>query len=114
MLLAPALLMHAGKKHHENLKSRWQLLTSEVIATPPVSGRPHATNTRLGKKPVVWPVRSTGLFGMLSLERDSEGRLAFQRTDLQNRETNDLPGFVDFFHHSIVIRLPEIAFLMGE
>jgi hypothetical protein len=38
MLLAPALQMHGGKKHHENLKSRWQHLTSEVIATLELSG----------------------------------------------------------------------------
>ena len=51
---------------------------------------------------------------MSFLERDSEGRLTFQRTDPQNREANDLPSFVDFFHYGIVIRLSEIAFLMGE
>lgn len=31
--------------------------------TPPVSGGPHATDTRMKKKPVVWPVRSTGMLG---------------------------------------------------
>jgi hypothetical protein len=31
--------------------------------TPAVSGGPHATDTRMGKKPVVWPVRSTAWFG---------------------------------------------------
>jgi hypothetical protein len=58
--------------------------------------------------------RSPEAFGMSFLERDSEGRLTFQRTDPQNREANDLPSFVDFFHYGIVIRLSEIAFLMGE
>ena len=54
------------------------------------------------------------MFGISLLERDSEGRLAFQRTDLQDREANDLPGFIDFFHHGIVIRLSEVPFLMGK
>ena len=31
--------------------------------TLPVSGGPHATDTRLEKKPVVWPVPSTGWLG---------------------------------------------------
>jgi hypothetical protein len=34
LFLALALLRHAGKKHHETLKSRWPRLTAEVIATP--------------------------------------------------------------------------------
>jgi hypothetical protein len=34
--------------------------------TPPVSGGPHATDTRMAKKPVVWPVRSTAIIGIQS------------------------------------------------
>jgi transposase len=54
--------MEAKNSMHTS-KSRWPRVTAEVIAAPAVRGGPYATDTRMGKKPVVWPVRSTALFG---------------------------------------------------
>jgi hypothetical protein len=38
-----------------------QSVAMQIIATPAVSGGPHATDTRMWKKPIVWPVRSSAM-----------------------------------------------------